>query len=514
MKSQLRILHLEDSATDCELIGQLLAAEGINCEIVRLENRPEFLEELKKKNFDLIFADSSLPTFSGRDALELCRQYTPEIPFIFISGTMEEELAIESLKSGATDYVLKNRLSRLAPAVRRAVAEAEERAKSQEMEQRLRQSQRLEAVGTLAGGVAHDFNNLLTIIKGHVSLLMLETEQAGRVQEVATTINHAAQRGSELVSQLLAFARKSDGAFISTDINQRVREIVAMLKEAMPRNITFELKLDERLPEIHADPGQVERVIINLATNARDAMPNGGRIVFATSQVQGGEVPQPSGLKNAPYLCLSVADTGSGMDEATRQHIFEPFFTTKPRGKGTGLGMPVVYGLMQSHEGAINIESELGKGTTISLYFPIPAHPTHRVVEEPAHAPKAIKGTETVLVVDDETAVSSFVEVILKTYGYRVLLARDAEEALGLLATHGKEIDLLFSDIGLSGLDGFGLGAEARKLNPDLKIMLTSGYADGRTKAKLVEQKINGFIAKPYDMSALLQSIRTLLDKD
>ena len=200
MKTKLRILHLEDSPADSELIQELLASEGVDCEVVRLEDRQQFLEELNRKNFDLIFADSSLPSFSGRQALELSRVYAADIPFIFISGTMGEDTAIESLRNGATDYVLKDRLSRLVPAVRRALAEAAERAKNLEMEQRLRQAQRLEAVGTLAGGVAHDFNNILTIIKGHTTLLLMECGQPNRVQEVAATIDHAARRGSELVS--------------------------------------------------------------------------------------------------------------------------------------------------------------------------------------------------------------------------------------------------------------------------------------------------------------------------
>ncbi len=258
-KPQLRILHLEDSSSDRELVSQLLSGEGLSCEFLYCDNREKFLHTLDDGGFDLILADCTLPDFSGFHALELALEHAPEIPFIFVSGSIGEDSAIESLRSGATDYVLKNRLSRLAPAVRRAVAEAKERAKNQEMEQRLRQAQRLEAVGTLAGGIAHDFNNILTIIKGHSSLLLIESEHPNRVQEIASTIDRASRRGSELVSQLLAFARKSDGAFTATSINHRVTEITSMLREAMPRNIAFDIQLDENLPEIHADPGQVER---------------------------------------------------------------------------------------------------------------------------------------------------------------------------------------------------------------------------------------------------------------
>jgi signal transduction histidine kinase len=513
MKSKFRILHLEDSEEDCELVHQLLVRDGIDCEIVRCDNREKFIRDLEGKNFDLIFADCTLPHFNGVHALELARELAPEVPFIFVSGTIEEDSAIESLRSGATDYVLKDRLSRLVPAVRRALAETEERAKSQEMEQRLRQAQRLEAVGTLAGGIAHDFNNILTIIKGYTSLLPLECGKPERVREIAETIDRASLRGSELVDQLLAFARKSGGAFTSTPLNHRVREIASMLRPALPQNIAFELQLEEGLPEIHADPGQVERVLINLATNARDAMPEGGRIIFSTSKVRGEEAPVHAGGEADEYLCLRVTDTGCGMDEATRQRIFEPFFTTKPRGKGTGLGMPVVYGLMQSHNGFVDVRSQPGQGTSVSLFFPVPTRPLLSPTGRAPDAPQSVEGTETVLIVDDEPDVRYFLEVILKAHGYRVLSARNAETALEMLSLRPGGIDILLSDVGLPAIDGFELSRRARQIQPRLKTILCSGYTDGSLKTKLAEEGIDGFIPKPYNTNALLQTIRAIVDK-
>jgi signal transduction histidine kinase len=514
MKSKFRILHLEDSEDDCELVRQLLVGDGLDCDIVRCDSREQLIEDLEGKDFDLIFADCTLPQFNGIHALELARELAPGVPFIFVSGTLEEELAIESLRNGATDYVLKGRLSRLVPAVRRAIAEAEERAKSQEMEQRLRQSQRLEAVGTLAGGIAHDFNNILTIIKGYTSLLPMECEQPDRVRAIAETIDRASLRGSELVGQLLAFARKSEGVFTSTALNQRVREITSMLRPAMPPNIAFELQLEEGLPEIHADPGQVERVLINLSTNARDAMPDGGRITFSTSRLRGEDAPLHTGQEVEEYLCLRVNDTGLGMDEATRQRIFEPFFTTKPRGKGTGLGMPVVYGLMQSHNGLIDVRSEPGKGTSISLYFPIPAEPPVHAAERPPDVRKSVEGTETVLIVDDEPDVRYFLEVILKSHGYHVLSARSAEAALEMVPPPPGAIHLLFSDVGLPTIDGFELSRRLRQIQPGMKTILCSGYSDGGHKTKMAEEGIDGFAPKPYNTNELLQVIRTILDKE
>jgi CheY-like chemotaxis protein len=201
------------------------------------------------------------------------------------------------------------------------------------------------------------------------------------------------------------------------------------------------------------------------------------------------------------------------MDEATRQHIFEPFFTTKPKGKGTGLGMSVVYGLMQSHNGLIDVQSELGKGSSISLFLPIPTKSLPCLATAPLPVPKSVNGGETVLIVDDEMDVTYFIEVILKSQGYCILTAASAEEALEKLRATPEEIQLLFSDIGLPALDGFGLSAEARKIRPRLKIMLTSGYTDGSLKTRMTEAGIDGFLAKPYDTSDLLAKIRAILDK-
>jgi two-component system cell cycle sensor histidine kinase/response regulator CckA len=513
MMSKLRILHLEDSPADCVLVAGMLSKDRIDCDITRCDNREKFVAALGKKNFDMIFADCTLPQFDGLDALDLARQSSPEIPFIFVSGTIEEESAIESLRCGATDYVLKHHLSRLVPAVRRAIAERDERIKNREMEEQLRQAQRLEAVGTLAGGIAHDFNNILSIIKGYTSLLPAECEKPHRVREIASIIDRASGRGSDLVSELMAFARRTDSKFSSMSINHRVRETVEMLRPTMPPNIVMELELAEGLPNMNADGGQIDRVIINLATNARDAMaPNAGKLTFTTSKVRGQEVPLSTAPVADQYVCLRITDTGSGMDEATRLRIFEPFFTTKPMGKGTGLGMPVVYGLVQSHSGSIDVQSSPGHGTSISLYFPVSVMAPERVKESKPEAAPLTDGTETVLLVDDEPDLRYFVEVMLNLHGYRVLSASDGEAALSQVRAN-EGIQILFSDEGLPLMDGFELSRRVRELNPNIKTILCSGYEDAKLKMKMQQEGIDGFIPKPYDAHALLQIIRTTLDK-
>jgi CheY-like chemotaxis protein len=284
-----------------------------------------------------------------------------------------------------------------------------------------------------------------------------------------------------------------------------------MLREAMSRNIVFAFDLDESLPIVMADAAQIERVIINLVTNAGDAMPRGGAVTFTTARVENKEaVPCLAELTDRDYLVLRVTDTGIGMDEETRRHIFEPFFTTKPKGKGTGLGMPVVYGLMQLHRGAIDVASEPGRGTCISLYFPIILPQAAPAPTSPSTRPQTLRGNETLLVVDDEPDVIAFLRTMLEANGYRVLTAANAEEALELFHEHRDEIKLLFTDLGLPTLSGYDLSELLERLKPGLKTLLASGYADSRFNSR--NETVAGFISKPYSPEAVLQAIRGNLD--
>lgn len=373
MKQSLQIVHIEDSPDDSELVQHLLRKDGLDCAIRRVDTRAQLFEELEHSHCDVILADCALPNFSGFQALEIARALKPEVPFIFVSGTIGEETAIKSLQDGATDYVLKQRMSRLVPAVRRALAESSERAMLRAMRARLHQARRLQAIGTLAGGIAHDFNNLLQIIKSHVALLPLESERPDQINKIAETLDKAADRGTEIMQELLVFARKTDAHLISVDITILIDEVVEKHRPSVPQNISITLQLDEELPPIFVDPGQVDRILTNLILNARDAMPQGGAIEISAEVVQ-FDSTSPSSWQpdNALYLRLKVSDTGMGMDEPTRLQVFEPFFTTKPLERGTGLGLSVVFGLMQIHNGLIDIESKPGDGTTISLFFPLP----------------------------------------------------------------------------------------------------------------------------------------------
>jgi signal transduction histidine kinase len=297
----------------------------------------------------------------------------PEVPFIFVSGTIGEETAIDSLQNGATDYVLKHHLSRLVPSVRRALTEAESRTIRATLEAQLRQSQKLETIGTLVGGLTHDFRNLLQILKLDLELLPMVASDSAEVLKLAAQMKKTTDRGTDMMKELLLFSRKTDAHLVPVDIAGQIEETTHLLQSMMPANVTLSLHLEPELPPILADPSQVERILTNLIFNARDAMPQGGHIWIAMDVVRFDPTyAETWHIKDAPFLRVRISDTGTGMDEATQSKIFEPFFTTKPAGKGTGLGLPVVFGLMEAHQGYIDLESKLGEGTTFALFFHLP----------------------------------------------------------------------------------------------------------------------------------------------
>ena len=513
MKQTLNILHIEDSKEDSELINRLLATEGFECHFTRVETRLEVFDALEKNSYDLILADCKLPNFSGLRALEIAHALKPETPFVFVSGTIGEETAIESLRNGATDYVLKDRLSRLVPAVRRALAESEERMLCRQLQQRLREAGRLEAISTLSSGIAHDFNNILTIILGHSSLLTMEHGKPERVLEISGTISEAARRGSEIVQQLLAFARKSDGHVAPANLNRYIDAHMNALMERLPPGMGLFFVPGDDVPDIMMDASQVDRIILNLITNSVDAMSNAGRITLSTRVVSATEFPNlQSETACDKYVCLTVGDTGRGIDSSTREHVFEPFFTTKERGRGTGLGLPVVYGLMQAHHGFVDVKSEIGRGTQVSLFFPVPEQSAANSPPVPHQSDPALLGAETILIVEDEMDVSFFLQTMLQSHGYRILCAGDFDEALQIFKEHQDEIALVFSDIGLPRVDGITLCEKLRTFKPGIPLILSSGYPTKEFKSRINKLGPQAFLSKPYFTPDILKTVRNTLD--
>ena len=394
MNEPLRIVHVEDSEEDVELIKQSLWREGFAPEIQRVQTRPELVEALSHSDCDLILSDYTLPGFSGTQALEIAHTLKPHIPFIFVSGTIQEETAIGALRNGATDYVLKDRPARLISAIRRALAETKEHAMHTALEKRLQQSRRLQAVSALAGDVARDVNRLLLKLRNQLHALSHECENPQRAQKMIGKLIDTTDEGSELMQQLLAFARRSEARLVPVDPSEFLREMAGTLGLLLPQGVEVSLQIDSELPSIFADPEQLRRILTNLVLNAKDAMPNGGWITISAEVVRFDPIPAylPE-MDNAAYFCLKVADTGSGMDEATRLRVFEPFFTTKPLRNGAGLGLPEVFGLMRTHNGLIDIQSKPGAGTVVSLFFPLSRQtqlPDQIKKVPPIQAPEAV----------------------------------------------------------------------------------------------------------------------------
>jgi PAS domain S-box-containing protein len=387
-----------------------------------------------------------------------------------------------------------------------------------ELEAQLRQSQRLESIGLLAGGVAHDFNNILTAIFGNTELAMDELQShlpgARGVLEGMHEIEKSVERAATLTRQLLAFGRRQVLHPQVLDLNTILRELSKMLRRLVPEQIALRLIYDPRLGAVRADPGQLEQVIVNLVVNARDAMPDGGELVVETGHVTLDEAGAAA-IANAdpgPYTVLRVTDTGIGMDDATRERVFEPFFTTKPVGAGTGLGLSTVYGIVQQAGGCISLESTPGSGTTFRIYIPIVVDAAApRAPDESLQPPPG--GTETILVCEDDTAVREFTAQVLKVAGYKVLVAADATEALSRADQHDRVLHLLVTDVVMPGMNGRDLADALTARRPDLQVLFVSGYASNVIADQgVIEHNVN-FLEKPYRRSDLLRRIRAILDR-
>ena len=640
-----RILHLEDDPLDRELIREVLEADGIGLRVVQVDTREEFQSALAHEGVELVLSDFALPRFDGFSALEIVQGQKPDLPFIFVSGTLGEDAAIESLRRGATDYVLKGRLSRLGPAVRRALEEVSVRRTRKEatesaanrqqflkamlesldagvmacdadgvlttfnraardilglaeaairpeqwakhygmhrpdgkhlfetealplyralrgervrdvevlirrgdgqarsvlvsgqpilgvrgeslgavaalhditdrkhLEGQLRQAQKLEAIGSLAGGVAHDFNNLLTVIGGYSQIVMdqmgRENPQYARIEE----ISKAAERAAALTRQLLAFSRKQVLEPRVLDLNAIVSDMERMLRRLLPANIELVTALSGDPQGIKADQGQIEQVLLNLVVNARDAMEQGGRLVIETRRSRAGEYSSPEGsAAEAAHVLLIVRDSGSGMSAETQARIFEPFFTTKEIGKGTGLGLSTVYGIVRQSGGGMEVSSEVGVGTTFRIYLPATERAPERKVPD-APAGSQARGTETILVVDDDDRVRMLVQRILEGAGYKVVPVADGREALRVFEADPGLIRLVLTDRMMPGMSGPELLSRIREKRSGCKGIYMSGYSEKNLPGDTFSLSDVPHIQKPFSPAALTECVRDVLDR-
>lgn len=380
-----------------------------------------------------------------------------------------------------------------------------------ELEDQLRQAQKFESIGILAGGIAHDFNNILAIILGYTTAMRDILNDPVKLEKHMGKIDMAIKRGTGFVRELLMMARKSETQFTPVNVNQLLADIVRLLGETFPKSIDLTLKLTREPAVIHADTSQLHQAFLNLCVNARDAMPDGGTLSLRTEIIAResllGRFPDVSA---AQYLNISVSDTGTGMPEAIREHIFEPFFTTKEPGKGTGLGLAVVYGIVKSHGGFITVESELNAGTVFNIYLPIPLHPA--AAETSAVQQSAATGgapeTGTILLVEDEEMLLELMQQLLEGKGYRVLSARDGQDAAALFKQHGDGIDIIVTDMGLPKMGGWELAKSLLKQKPSLHVIYTSGYFEPEIQTEMVKHGARHFIQKPYSPLELMEKIQ------
>ena len=626
---------LEDSDADASLIQRELGRLTPAPEVRRVSTEQAFTAALDEYAPDLILSDHNIPGFSGSAALDVAQKTHPEIPFILVTGSLDEETAVAYLKAGASDYILKDRLVRLGPAVLEALQRAGEReelarhqgllrqiidanpslifvkdwegrfvlvnratagiygttvdeligktdadfnpnreevarflrddrevmtsgrpkhipeepvtnpgtqetrwfqttkvplrlsgdaiptllgvateiTERKRLEEQLLQSQKMEAVGQLAGGVAHDFNNILTAIVGYTDLLATEFAPNDRRLEDLEEIRKSARRAAALTRQLLAFSRKQVLEPRVIDINEIVQNMDKMLRSLISESIRLETHYAANLAFARADPNQIEQVIMNLAINGRDAMPEGGTLTIETGNATLDEDYAMRHISVMPgeYVMLAVSDTGCGMDEDTKTRIFEPFFTTKEKGKGTGLGLSTVYGIVKQHGGNIWLYSEPGKGSTFKVYLPA-VQEQPEVVRKSGPHPVAASGGETVLLVEDDDQLRRLAHRALAAQGYAVLEAERGTTAIDIARRHTGKIDLLLTDVIMPDTNGRKLADHLRESRPGLRVLFMSGYPDGAMGHHGMLDTGVAYVAKPFTTEAITRKVREILD--
>jgi len=437
--------------------------------------------------------DAELTGPSGRDVQLLYRIVRPDGKIRWI----HDRMVIHRAESGDVDSL---------SGITEDITEA------RELEDQLRQAQKMEAVGRLAGGVAHDFNNVMTVILGYSAVLLQELSQNSSARYFVQEIQRAGERCAALTGQLLAFSRKQMLHPVSLDLHRVIRDLMALLKSLIGEHVTIVLQLDPTPRWVKADAVQLEQVLLNLAVNARDAMPHGGTLTIDTSQVFPEEVWGPTHEARATrtYVRLRVHDTGTGIDPATKAKIFEPFFTTKPPGRGTGLGLSTVYGIVHQSGGTISVESAVGHGTTMTIFLP-EVVPPHLAIPAAAPIPDHKTATEIILLVEDEPSVRLLTQHILRTHGYTVHEAENGFQALDLIRRTSLHVDLLITDLVMPGMNGKELAMRLRSHFADLKVLYMSGYSDNPPVTGDESQGHTTFLQKPFSPEDLIRLVREIL---
>ncbi|HLH21160.1 MAG TPA: response regulator [Chloroflexota bacterium] len=502
------------------------------CEVREAADSESALALARAAPPDLILIDVTLKDVDGYAVTTRLKgdPRTAPVPIVLLTALEDRAARLRGLEAGADEFLTKPvdraelsarvrtlvqlkrlRDARQAEAVRDAeTGRADERGR---LEEQLRQAQKMEAIGRLAGGVAHDFNNLLTAINGYSEVLLAEMAPDAPLRLYVQEIVKAGERATQLTQQLLVFSRKNRVAPEVLNLNAVVAETAGFLRRLIGEDVVLRTRLDPAIGRVRVDPGQLQQVLMNLAVNARDAMPEGGRLTIETANVD-LDAPAPRTFGDVPpgaYVMLAVSDTGCGMDAATQAHIFEPFFTTKAPSKGTGLGLSTVYGIVQHSGGHIWVYSEPARGSVFKIYLPRVAD-----ASAPPAAPvppaAAAGGAETILVVEDDEQVRALMVSVLQNCGYRVLEAGDGIQALLVIGQHGGPLDLLVTDVVLPGMSGRDVAAHVAGLRPDVAVLYISGYADHAAVQHGVLDAESALLQKPFTPLALANKVREALD--
>jgi two-component system cell cycle sensor histidine kinase/response regulator CckA len=440
-------------------------------------------------------------------------------------GSSASGLEYRALRKDGSSFPVEIHFSAIiregsAVGLRGVVVDLTERRKAEEERYRLQaqllQAQKMESVGTLAGGIAHDFNNLLQAIMGYTQMIMIDKVQGDRDLGELGEIEKAVRKASQLTQQLLTFSRKVESKLRPVDLNQVVRQVQELIKRTIPKMIGIELHLQEQgLKVINADPAQMEQILMNLSVNARDAMPDGGKLVIETGNTILEEEFCKTHLGAVPgqYVLLTVSDTGRGMDKQTLEHIFEPFYTTKEIGRGTGLGLSMVYGIVKSHGGYITCDSDQGEGTTFRIYCPAIEAGSQEEEAEREEGEEISGGNKTILLVDDEGSLQDLGKKMLETFGYTVLLADRGESAIEIYRERRKTISLVILDLIMPGMGGEKCLEELLRMDSEVKVVIASGYSVNASTRETLDAVAKGFISKPYELRQMLKMVREVLDQ-
>lgn len=526
MSELLRVLVVEDNPADIDLIRETLPEGGpVGFRIESARRLSEALARLESGGIDLVLLDLGLPDSQGLETFRSLRNAAPHIPTIILTGNDDQETAIKAVREGAQDYLIKGQVTGnlLAQAARYAVERKraeetlrKERKRAEEerkrIEAQLRQAQKMDAVGRLAGGVAHDFNNMLQVILMGADMALAEATPGSPLGQNLLEIKKAGQRSADLTRQLLAFARKQIIAPRVLDLNDTVAGILKMLGRLIGEDIGLLWKPGHDLKAVKMDPGQIDQILANLVVNARDAIAGVGKVTIETGKAEFDQAycDTHPGFTPGQYVLLAVSDDGCGMDKETLANIFEPFFTTKESGKGTGLGLATVYGIVKQNNGFINVYSESGKGTTFKIYLP-PHEAKAAAGGEKRESLEPATGTETVLLVEDQEALLTLAKRLLERLGYTVLAAGSPQGAIRLVEEHAGDIHLLITDIVMPEMSGGDLCQRLNALRPGLKCLFMSGYTANVIAHRAILEEGVHFLQKPFSVEALAAKVREAL---